>query len=377
VRLGAVAETPLEWAALRLQRVPTPLIDTHLAFAFARTVMAATRLGVFDALADGPGDAPSVAETCGTASEPTRRLLDALTGMGYLRPAGGSRYALSRAARRWLTARSPASVVEKVLFGYDEWAFVEHYDRYLVSGEALGMHAWLSAAPAEPAEGSRRAAPSDGRGAVATGTGAGWERYQRALHALATVSTGEVARRTPVPRQARAMLDVGGAHGAFAAALVRRHRALRATVLDLPEAVTASAPLLAANGLGERLTHRVGDALTSDLGEAAFDLVLASQLTHHLSDDSNRLLARKVARALRPGGVYVVQDLVRPADPREARRARLGALLDLYFAATSGSGTFTLAAMRAWQRDAGLVPRRTTWMRTLPGMVQQAAVKYR
>jgi hypothetical protein len=68
---------------------------------------------------------------------------------------------------------------------------------------------------------------------------------------------------------------------------------------------------------------------------------------------------------------------VRPASPREARRARLGALLDLYFAATSGAGTSSLATLRAWQEEVALRPLPTIWMRTLPGMVQQAAVKPR
>jgi hypothetical protein len=101
--------------------------------------------------------------------------------------------------------------------------------------------------------------------------------------------------------------------------------------------------------------------------------VLASQLTHHLDDASNRALARRVARGLRPGGLYVVQDLVRPQTPAEARRMRLGALLDLYFAATSGAGTFTLGEMRAWFEAAELEPRRPRWLRALPGMVQFAA----
>ena len=139
-----------------------------------------------------------------------------------------------------------------------------------------------------------------------------------------------------------------------------------------PAAVEASADLLAAEGLGSRLEHLVGDALEHDLGEGVWDVVLASQLTHHLDDETNRALARRVARSLRPGGVYVVQDLVRPATPAEARRLRLGALLDLYFAATSGAGTFTLGAMRAWFEHASLRPSPPRWLRSLPGMAQLA-----
>ena len=371
MRLGTIAETPLEWLALRSGRIPTPLVDTHLAFAWARTIMVATRLGVFEALARSSGDAAFVAAACETAPEPTRRLLDALTGMGYLLPAGEHAYRLSRTARRWLTRASPDEVVDKVLFSFDEWAFVEHYERFVATGEPFGMHERLAQGGAGDG-----AAAVPGAGATARG-GDGWGRYQRGLHALSKVSVAEVGRRTPVPRGATALLDVAGAHGGFSAAIVRRHPGLRATVLDLEDAVSASAPLLASHTLGDRLRHRVGDVFAVELGEEAWDVVFASQFTHHVGDAANRELARRVARALRPGGVYVIQDLVRPATPREARRARLGALLDLYFAATSGAGTATLDTLRSWQSDAGLSPRPPIWMRTLPGMIQQVGLKTR
>jgi SAM-dependent methyltransferase len=371
VRLGVIAETPLEWLALRAGRIPTPLVETHLAFAWARTVMVATRLGVFEALGTGPAEAAEVARSCGTAIEPTRRLLDALTGMGYLVPAGERGYGLGRAARRWLLRRSPDDVVDKVLFSFDEWRFVEHYERFVRTGEALGMHDVLALPEVAVGEGPGASVAEGER------DGAGWRRYQLGLHALSKLSEAEVGRRTPVPKGATELLDVGGAHGRFAAALVRRHRTLRATVLDLEEAVEASAHLLASHGLGERLRHRAGDVFTTELEAESFDVVLVSQLTHHFDDGANRRLAVIAARALRPGGVFVIQDLVRPASPREARRARLGALLDLYFAATSGAGTSPLATLRSWQEEAALRPLPTAWMRTLPGMVQQAAVKLR
>lgn len=392
MRLGVLAETPLEWLALRAGRIPTPLVETHLAFVWARTLMVATRVGVFEALGDGAADAAAVAAACGTSPGPTRRLLDALTGMGYLRPAAGrgEGYALGPVARRWLLRRSRHEVVDKVLFSFDEWRFVEGYDAYVRDGVHVDMHARLADADLSsgppPAGAGVPEATSGPPGAPAGTAGAsahdaarepdtGWHRYLRGLGALAKLSVDEVARRTPVPPRATELLDVGGGHGAFAAALVRRHPRLRATILDLDHAVDASAPAVDAHGLGERLRHRRGDALTVDLGSERFDVVFASQFTHHLDEAANVDLAARIARALRPGGTYVVQDLVRPRTPREAQRARLGAVLDLYFAVTSGAGTVTIDTLQAWQRGAGLEPRPPVWMRTLPGMVQQVATK--
>ncbi len=412
MRLGAIAESPLEWLGLRLDRVPTPLIDTHLAFAQARTIMVAVRLGVFEALVDAPLRPEAVAAACGLAEVPCRRLLYALVGIGYLEPGRPHEtVGLSRPARRWLVRGSPHDVIDKVLFSFDEWRLVEGYENYVRGRGAVGLHGASAGAAASPATTDpsvRFGAPDPGApdpgapdpvehdpaahdpaahdpaahdpsaadpAATDDVDAEAWTRYQRGLRALAAVSVDEVARRTPVPPGSRVLLDLGGGHGRFSAALVRRHPGLRATVVDLAPAVAASSADLAAEGLGDRLVHRVADVVREPLGDGDVDVVFASQLNHHLSEDDNRRLAARVAEALRPGGLYVVQDLARPRDPREAQRARLGALLDLYFGATSDGGTYTIPEMRAWQLAAGLRPRSARWMRTLPGLVQQVAVR--
>ena len=359
MRIGARAQTPLEWLALAFGWLPTPLIDTHLAVAHARALMAATRLGVFEALADGEADAATVAARTGSHPEATERLLFALVGAGTLRPGRGrDRVALTRISRRYLTRSSPHAVIDKVLFSYHEWRVIEGYDAYLERGAVTDLHALLD--------------QSADRVGVGPADPQAWRRYQLGLRAVAGVSAREVAWRTPVPRGARRMLDIGGAHGHFAAALLRRHPRLTGEILELPSAVAASADLLAAEGLGERLRHRAGDALQDPLGEG-YDLVFASQFNHHLTDEQNRALTRRVAAALRPGGIVVIQDLARPEDPRDAQRAQLGALLDLYFGASSGAGTYRVRDMQGWQREAGLTPLPVRWLRTLPGLVQQAA----
>jgi SAM-dependent methyltransferase len=125
--------------------------------------------------------------------------------------------------------------------------------------------------------------------------------------------------------------------------------------------------------MGDRVVHRAGDALSDDLGEETWDLVFTSSLVHHLSDAENRDLATRVARALRPNGVYAILDAFRPRSPKDA--GQVGALLEFYFALTSQSGTWAPEEMAAWQREAGLVPKRPIRLRTAPGGGIQAAVK--
>jgi 2-polyprenyl-3-methyl-5-hydroxy-6-metoxy-1,4-benzoquinol methylase len=125
--------------------------------------------------------------------------------------------------------------------------------------------------------------------------------------------------------------------------------------------------------MGDRVTHRPGDAATEDLGSEAWDVVFVAQLLHHFDEAKNLDLTRRVAGALRPGGVFVVQEMLRPPSPEKA--GQTGALLDLYFAATSEAGTWAGEEIAGWQDKAGLVPQKPIWLRSLPGCAQQVGVK--
>lgn len=345
MKLTESGENALEQLALAVGLVPVPLLHTHLAFIRARAVMVAVRLDVFEALAPGPLTAAEVAARCGTSAEPTARLLDALAACGYV-ACRRDGYALSTLARRWLVGEGAGSLRDKVLFEFLEWEMVARLDEFVRSGVPLDIHAQASDEQ--------------------------WRAYQRAMRALAGLAAPEIVRRTPVPRGATAMLDLGGSHGFISVALCRRHAGLRAVVLDLPEAIAHAAPILAREQMGERVVHREGDVRTEDLGEQQWDLVHASQLLHHFDAETNRALVARVARALKPGGVFVVLELVRGT---ERGRGQVGALLDLYFALTSRSGTWSCEEIAGWQREAGLVPRRPIRLRTVPGAVELVAVK--
>lgn len=348
MRLGVIPESLYERLILWLGLAPTPLADTQVGFLLARTVMVATKLGVFEALAEGRLSAPAVAARCGLDDRGAAKLLSALAGAHYL-VVEGSDYALTPIARKWLLKDASRSLHDKMLLQFLEWEFVEHFENYVRTGRPIAMHTAM--------------------------TDEQWRLYQRGMRSMAGLSTDEVARRTPVPGHARALLDVGGSHGLYAAAFCRRYPKLRAVILDLPEALDEAQAILAEENVGERVAHRAGNALTDDLGEAAWDVVFISSLVHHFSEAENRDLTKRVVRALRPGGVFVIQELIRPASPKEAAKAGFGPLLDLYFAATSQSGTWSLPEMAAWQREAGLVPLKPLWLRTLPGSGQQSAVK--
>ena len=348
MKLKATGENLLEHMVLALGLAPVTLVDTHMAFLRARAIMVATKLGFFDALSGGPLSATDAAARCGTAATATAKLLNALVGAGYL-TSDGSVYALAAVARKWVTSDSPTSIRDKVLFEFIEWQFVERVEEYVRTGQPLDMHL--------------------------SGMDGHWDLYQKAMRTLAGLTAPELVSRLRVPAGATTLLDIGGSHGFTSVTLCRKHPALCATILDLPSAITHAASILATENMGERVVHRAGNALSDDLGREAWDVVHAAQLVHHFDEPTNRALVERIAKALRPGGLLAIVELIRPASPQDG--GQMGALLDLYFALTSQSGTWSIEEITRWQRDAGLTPKPPIRLRTAPGVAAVVAVKPR
>src|SRR5712692_7057396 len=101
MRLGMVPENLMERLALSLGLVPPGIVETWVGIMLAWTVMAATKVNVFEALAAGPLTAAEVAQLCGTHPGATEKLLNALVGVRclYVR---GERYVLRRSLRAWI-----------------------------------------------------------------------------------------------------------------------------------------------------------------------------------------------------------------------------------------------------------------------------------
>ena len=346
MKIGPIGESFRERAALLLGIGPRPFLESHGTLILAQALMVAAKVGLFEAIASDARTPAGVAARCGIDERATGKLLSVLAASGYVEAAAGV-YSLTPEASRWLLPDSEHSLHDSLLFRFVEWNWIGGLEGFVRSGRPVEIHAGMSAPE--------------------------WDLYQRGMRSLASGLGGEVARRTPVPAGASRMLDLGGAHGLFSAVLCRRYPGLRAEILDLPEAVEQAAPRMEREGLGDRVRFRAGDALTEELGANAFDLVFVSNLLHHLEPSQSRDVIRRAARALRPAGVLVIQELFTPSSA--GRDGQVGALADLYFSLTSASGTLSVEELASWQREAGLRPRRPIRFATFPGAGQQNATK--
>jgi SAM-dependent methyltransferase len=348
MKIKTVPENIVEWLATLGGFAPTPIIDTFHAVIVARAIMVATKLDVFDLVAFRSCSAREIAQRLSVNAGVLEKLLNVLVSVGYLR-FRDDQYELTHLARTWLLRSSPKSLHDHMLLRFLEWEAMEAIEDVVRTGKALDVHDRICKDQ--------------------------WEVYQRGMRSLARLSAAEVARRIPLAASANRMLDVGGGHGTYAVAFCRRYPRLQATILDLPQAVEAAAPILAKEEMGSRVVYRAGSALTEDLGEYHWDLILISHLLHHFDEETNESILRRAARALRADGVLAILDVPHLTSPNAS--SQTSAVLDLYFAVTSNAATWSYEEITRWFRRASLLPQKKMPLRSAPGLVVITAIKHK
>ncbi len=113
--------------------------------------------------------------------------------------------------------------------------------------------------------------------------------------------------------RANAILELGVGTGETSRRLLELHPAARLVGID------ASAPML------ERARETLPTAelhlarLQDPLPAGQFDLVVSALAVHHLNGEEKRDLFRHVAEVVRPGGRFVLADVVVPERPEDAQ----------------------------------------------------------
>lgn len=105
------------------------------------------------------------------------------------------------------------------------------------------------------------------------------------------------------------ILDVAGAAGSFAMALVKGHDNVQATVLELPNVAIHARELIAQRGMLDRVQVREGDFREVPFGKN-FDLIFCSNIFHLCDTEQCNMLVKKAATALNSGGRLVIKDII-------------------------------------------------------------------
>jgi tRNA threonylcarbamoyl adenosine modification protein (Sua5/YciO/YrdC/YwlC family) len=157
--------------------------------------------------------------------------------------------------------------------------------------------------------------------------------YERLQHEL-TVASG---------RDAREILELGTGTGETARRLLASHRTARLVGVDVSEGMLAAARTVLPAERVELIVRRVEEALP----DGPFDLVASALCVHHLDRQAKAELFTRVRHVLRPGGRFVLGDVVVPEDPADARTPLTGGF----------DQPSPVADQLRWLRDAGFDAR--------------------
>ncbi|HEY8866147.1 MAG TPA: hypothetical protein VIM22_04380, partial [Solirubrobacteraceae bacterium] len=131
MHIGAVADSPLERAALALNQVPIPVAHPMYGMPLARVVSIAQKTGMFGRLVREPGTAAELAAELGLGEQGTRLMLEVLADVGHV-DRDGEHYAISKRARRWLDPDSYTycgTFIEHTAEYWDWWGDLERIVR--------------------------------------------------------------------------------------------------------------------------------------------------------------------------------------------------------------------------------------------------------
>lgn len=297
----------------------------------ARVLLLGVELGLFDRLAQGAADAATLARELSLQQRGVEIAADALVALGLLKKIEG-RYENTPLAEALLVRGRPGSQAH--IMGhraemFRSWALLDSVVR----------------AGPQQLEGQQKSLVDV-------------EANRNFILGMAEVSHGRlgpILDRLPLA-EAKRFVDVGGGPAQYCCEAVRRHPALRATLVDLPLTVEVAKGVIAEQGLTDRVDTIVCDFYREDvvdLGGAA-DVVLVSQVLHAEGPEQNAALLAKLAPQLAPGGsLVVVENMV-----DETRTAPApGALFAVnMLAGTQRGRTYTAAEISGWLAAAGLEP---------------------
>jgi demethylspheroidene O-methyltransferase len=301
------------------RRRASALFDLSAGFVYSQVLTACVRLGLLEALADGPRTPEAIAGAIGLDVEPTERLLRAAAALKLTEPRLGGRYGLGIHGASYVGNPAVARMVE------------HHALLYADLADPVGL------LKGEAGETALRRFWQYGRGEAGP--------YSDLMASSLGLLVDDLLEAYPVSRHRR-VLDVGGGEGAFLEILGRRVPTLERHLFDLPTVAER-----ARRRLGGGATVHEGDLFDDPL-PGPVDLVTLLRILHDHDDDDVRRILRKVHDALSPGGTVLIAE---PMSGTRGAEAMGDAYFGFYLLAMGQGRPRTAQRLFELLREAGFV----------------------
>jgi hypothetical protein len=287
-------------------------------FATAQALYVIARLGVADALLDGPRGIEDLADATGADPDALYRVIRTLAPLGVFRTEADGKIAVTSFGAT-LSPHVPGSV-----HGISRYLMETHYQPFgellhtAQTGETaadylygMNLFDWIIPQPELVAI----------QNAAMASVSEGWRGPFLSSYQL---PPGQV------------VADLGAADGSMLARLMTQAPDRRGIVFDLPEVIPAAQKVLARYGVDDRVTIHAGSFFDE---VPAADVYLMSMVLHDWDDESAVRIISTIADAASPGArLVVIECIVPPGDGPHFSKAT-----DLVMLAVSGGKERTAA----------------------------------
>ncbi|OVE76161.1 hypothetical protein BVX97_01870 [bacterium E08(2017)] len=259
------------------------IFDLATGFWKSSVLFTALDFGVFDLVDTEDLSLWEIAQRLQAAERGMAGLLDSCVALGLLRKEGDA-YCNTEAASKYLTSRSPESLVITLRMQASTYPMWGQLRDAVASGE-----------PVLP--------PSDILGSNMEMTRHFvYGMHQRAVGAArALVDAVDLSGR-------KVLADIGGGPGTYSVLLTEKFEGLKSKVLDLGPIIAVSRELIEEAGAQERVETVAFDAKEDELPDG-FDAALISGFLHRLPIEGCERVIKNVYDKMDPGGVLIVSDL--------------------------------------------------------------------
>jgi len=330
---------------------PRPLMRILGDFANSQILDASLEYDFFTLIHKGFRSADEIARQAGTDARATRIVLDSLPALGLIEKRDG-KYSLTPTAEAFLVQGKPSYVGDFRHVALALWDGMAHLKESLKTGKPLSR--------------------------MDTGTELQvWEKLVLGIIVIAEPVAKALCDilKIGAERKAIRVLDIAGGSSIFGMTIVTRDPTSQVTQLDWPNVNAVAKKANKQRGLEGKIRFIDGEHHTAAIETNHYDLVIASNFCRFESPKGNQELFAKAHSALKPGGIFAVNDFV----PNEERTEPTFALrFSVYTLTHTPEGEcWSLSQYSDWLKKAGFAAIQTYGdiPKTLPGTTLVVSTK--
>lgn len=296
-------------------------------FANSQILDASIEYDFFTLIHRGVQTADEIAREAETDPRATRIVLDSLPALGLVEKRDG-KYFLTPTAEVFLVRGKPSYVGDFRHVALALWEGMAHLKESLKTGKPLSRMDTGAELPV-------------------------WEKLVLGIIVIAEPAAKALCDLLKIGNERKGLkvLDIAGGSSIFGMTILSRDPTAQVTQLDWPNVNAVAKKANQERGLEGKIRFIDGEHHTTVLEANSYDLILASNFCRFESPKGNQELFAKAYGALRPGGIFVVNDFV----PNEERTEPTFALrFSVYTLTHTPEGEcWTLSQYSEWLKKAG------------------------